>query len=359
MLRRSKFNRYTVALAICMCSQGLVANAADGLTDYPAAKPGDLGYISEDPQLARLVGMPGPSITLRSIDGGTMNVVKNYGHKPVYLKLWATYCIPCRAQMPGFEKIYQAYGKKMQVVAVNAGVGDDPAKVRKFGAEAKIHMPIAIDDGTLGAWLKMDSTPIHLLIGIDGRIAYAGHQDGPELDRALQRVLAATPPSTRIETAKAQSVAKLKPGDLVPVLDLHAADNSTIELARTGRPRVILFTAVWCESYLKEIEPKTVEACRRAREQADRLSQNGSVEWLGVVTHLWTTPKSLGSYQTQMKPRVPMAVDTEGLAFRTFGIQRLPAVALIDANGRLFRIVSPEDGDLATSVEEVAARYKK
>jgi thiol-disulfide isomerase/thioredoxin len=355
------FNRYTLALAlaICLCSLGRVANAANPLIDYPAAKPGDVGYIAEDPQLAQLVGMPGPSITLRSIGGGTIDIVKSYGHKPVYLRVWATYCIPCRAQMPGFEKIYQEYGDRMQIVAVNAGIGDDPAKVRTFAAKAKLRMPVAIDDGTLIGWLKLDSTPFHLLIGIDGRIAYAGHQDGPQLDRALRSVLASTPTNGRIETVQAKSIAKLKPGDLVPALELRGADNSPVELVRTGRPRAVLFTATWCESYLKDTEPKTVESCRRAREQADELSQNASVEWLGVVTNLWTTPKTLASYETKMKPRVPMAVDTEGQAFRTFGIQRLPAVALIDANGRLLRIVDTGDSDLKAAVQELPARRKK
>src|SRR5690349_7281677 len=110
-------------LAGCLCVLGAAASRAGQLPDYPAAKPGDAGYIAEDPQLARLVGTPGPSITLRSIDGGTINIIENYGRKPVYLKLWATYCIPCRAQMPGFEKIYETYRDRMQIVAIDAGVG--------------------------------------------------------------------------------------------------------------------------------------------------------------------------------------------------------------------------------------------
>jgi len=44
--------------------------------------------------------------------------------------------------------------------------------------------PVAIDDGSLGAWLKMEATPFHVVIDRDGRIAYAGHQDGPRLDEA-------------------------------------------------------------------------------------------------------------------------------------------------------------------------------
>jgi thiol-disulfide isomerase/thioredoxin len=352
------FSRCTVMVAIYLCGLGRLANAANPLTDYPAAKPGDAGFVAEDPQLAQLVGMPAPNIRLRSINGGMIDIVKNYGQKPVYLKVWATYCIPCRAQMPGFEKLYQTYRAKMQVVAVDAGIGDEPGKVRKFVAEANMHMPVAIDDGSLIGWLKLDSTPVHLLIGMDGRIAYAGHQDGPRLDAALERALTGKR-QTRIETADVQSVATLRPGDLVPSLALRGPDNSPVELVKKGQARALLFTATWCESYLKDTEPKTAAACRRAREQADEMSQNGSVEWLGVVTRLWTTPNNLASYQTRIKPHVPMAVDTEGQAFHAFGIQRFPAVALIDAGGRVFRIVGVEDNDLTTAIEELRARDKK
>ena len=56
-----------------------------------------------------------------------------------------------------------------------------------------------------------------------------------------------------------------------------------------------------------------------------------------------------------MNTRVPMAVDTEGQAFRLFGVQRLPSVALIDAVGRLVRFVVPEDNDLTAAVEKLGA----
>lgn len=351
-------DRFITILVICLCSFGSQSSTASPQQNYSAANPGDPGYVPEDPALARLVGMPGPAITLQAIDGGTINVVNNYGRKPVYLKLWATYCIPCRAQMPGFEKIYEAFGDRMQIVAIDAGVGDDPSKVKAFVAKAKLRMPVAIDDGSLGAWLKMEATPLHVLIGRDGRIAFAGHQDGPQLDAAIQRVMASDATRARIETAKIETVPTLKAGDLVPAIDLRGADDTPVRFARgaTRRPRGILFTSVWCESYLKDTEPETVAACRRVREQVDELSQDRAVDWLGVVAHLWTTPKALGSYQGRLKPRVPMAVDSEGQAFRLFGIRRLPAVALIDSGGRLVRIVGPDDTDLTAAVKTLVKR---
>ena len=349
--------RYVALLALCFCTMS-GGRAAGQKLDYPAAKPGDSGYVAEDPQLARLVGRPGPSITLRAIDGGTIDIVKNYGRKPVYLKLWATYCIPCRAQMPGLEKIYETYGDRMQIVAVDAGVGDDAAKVRAFVTGTKLRMPVAIDDGSLGAWLKMEATPVHVLIGSDGRIAYTGHQDGPQLDAAIRRVLAGAPRNAPIEAAKVESLATLKRGDLVPALELRGPDDAPVRLTRGAgkRPRAIVFTSTWCENYLKDTEPATVAACRHTRELVDELSQTGTIDWLGVVAHLWTTPKGLAAYETRMKPRVPMAVDSDGQAFRLFGIQRLPAVALIGVDGRLVRMVGPDDTDLAAAVEKLAAR---
>jgi thiol-disulfide isomerase/thioredoxin len=349
--------RLTVILAFCLCAAATATGAAGQLPAYPASTPGDAGYIAEDAQHAALVGTPAPSIALRSIDGGTIDIVGSYGRKPVYLKLWATYCIPCRAQMPAFEKLYETYGDRMQVVSVNAGVGDDPAKVAGFVKDAKLRMPTAIDDGTLGSWLKMEATPFHVLIGRDGRIAHVGHQDGPALEAAIRKVLAAPTTSARVETTRLDSIAALKPGDMVPALELRGPDDAPVRLARgaTAKPRAVLFTATWCESYLKDTEPGTVEACRRTRELADQLSAAGKLDWLGVAAHLWTTPKTLASYETRMKPRVPMAVDTDGQAFRVFGIRRLPAVALIGADGRLVRVVGPDDTDLAVAIEKLTS----
>src|SRR5262249_18480206 len=148
-------------------------------------EPGDPEYVDEDPRLGQFVGKPGPAAKLQAVDGEVIDLGRLYGTKPVYLKLWATYCIPCRAQMPGFERIYETRGAQMHVIAVNAGVGDDVAKVRAFAHKANMRMPIAIDDGVLGSWAKLQETPLHIIVGRDGRVIHAGHQDGPQLDAAL------------------------------------------------------------------------------------------------------------------------------------------------------------------------------
>jgi hypothetical protein len=220
-----------------------------------------------------------------------------------------------------------------------------------------MRMPVAIDDGSLGSWLSMEATPFHLVIGRDGKVAYVGHQDGPQLDAAIQRVLAGTANSTPVRTVTVETISTLHPGDVVPAFELRDANDAPVRFASgsTGRPRAVLFTATWCESYLKTTEPETVEACRRSREQVDALSQNGRVEWLGIVAHLWTTPKTLAAYETRMKPRVPMAVDSDGKAFRLFGVRRLPALALIGSDGRLLQVVGPDEGDFGAAIEKLTS----
>ncbi len=341
-----------LALLCAACQQQPASSSSAGHgAAVSAPKPGEPEYIAEDPRLAKLVGQPGPAIQLQMVDGTKLDLKRLYGSKPVYLKLWASYCIPCRAQMPGFEKIYETLGHRIEVIAVNAGVGDDADKVKAFALKSGMHMPLAIDDGSLGAWLKLQETPLHLIIGRDGRVQYAGHQDGPELDAALKNALAAKG-GGRIATTDVASITALKAGDLVPALTLRDSHDQPV-LFKTGgttRPRAILFSSVWCESYLKDTEPQSVPKCRFAREEVDRLAKTAGVDWLGVMSHLWTSPDALASYVAKEKPRIPTTVDTDGTVFRTFGIRRFPAIALIDKEGRLVRVMGPDETDIAGTI---------
>ncbi|MFA6115239.1 MAG: redoxin family protein [Sphingomonas sp.] len=341
-----------LALLCAACQQQPVSKTtAGGDPQASAPAPGDPAYIAEDPRLSKLVGQPGPAIKLQMVDGTKIDLKKVYGAKPVYLKLWATYCIPCRAQMPGFEKIHETYGSQMDVIAVNAGVGDDAEKVKAFAEKSGMHMPLAIDDGSLGAWIKLQETPLHIIIGRDGRVLYAGHQDGPQVEAAIKTAIAARE-SGPIATADVASIVALKPGDIVPAMTLRDSRDRPVEFkaGATSRPRAILFSSVWCETYLKDTEPQSVPKCKFAREEVDRVASSSGVEWLGVMSHLWTNPGALAKYEADEKPRIRTAVDSDGTAFRTFGIRRFPAIAVIDKEGRLVRVLGPDETDATGTV---------
>jgi peroxiredoxin len=317
-----------------------------------ALPPNDPGYIVEDPILAKLVGKPAPALTLKPIDGQSINLADLYGKRPVYLKLWATYCIPCRVQMPGLRKIFASYGNEMAVIAVNAGVFDDIGKVKQFAQAFDLKMPVAIDDGRLGEWIGMKATPVHLVVGRDGRVLFAGHQDGPKLDAAIKQALASKASPAGAATTRLADLVTLKAGDAIPPIELQSSDGKSVTLpyGPNSRPRAIYFSATWCESYVKSTQPGEAENCKLGREQIDKLASNQRIEWFGVMSHLWTTPKALAKYESKMKPRLPLAVDSSGAAFRTFGVKRFPAVAIIDTHGRLAKLVEGDPGHFAAAI---------
>jgi quercetin dioxygenase-like cupin family protein/peroxiredoxin len=122
-----------------------------------------------------LVGAPAPKLVFDTLDGEQIDLARFYGKKAVYLKFWATWCKPCREQMPHFEHVYQTAGPDLEVIAVNAGFDDTPEDVREFRRKFGITMPIVIDDGRLGSAFNLRVTPEHIVIGRDGRIQYIGH----------------------------------------------------------------------------------------------------------------------------------------------------------------------------------------
>lgn len=334
------------------------ATAQPAAAPKPAEAPKDEGELRAEAAGAHTLGTAGPGLVLKPLDGAAIDLAKLYGTKPVYLKFWATWCVPCREQMPGFERIYETAGDRMQVIAVNVGLDDDDAAVRAFRDEHGLRMPIVVDDGRLAAAFDLQVTPQHVLIGRDGKIAYVGHQDGEKLDRAIQSALSETGARGAATAREVVVRPAFRPGDLVQGLTAKTSDGTAVPLGRSsdGRPRGIVLFSTWCESYLEKSRPQTSQSCRRVREEVDQLAANSGVAWLGIAGGLWTSATDVTEYQTKTKTKLPIALDTDGALFRAFGVRQLPVVALLDADGRLVRLVGPNDRDLTAAVHKLARK---
>ena len=94
------------------------------------------------------VGRAGPDFLLEQPGGGTLRLSDLQG-QPIVLNFWASWCAPCRAEMPDLVRAYAEYRKDgLEIVAVNLQETDD--QVLKFAEEFGIEFPIAIDrDGEL------------------------------------------------------------------------------------------------------------------------------------------------------------------------------------------------------------------
>jgi len=358
----TKMRRYASALA----AVGLLCGACQHASD-PPAKPttaslqpagGAAGSSVTAGAGTHEIGALAPVMTLRTIDGDVIDLAKLYGGKPVYLKFWATWCVPCREQLPGFKRIYDALGDRMNVIAVNIGLNDDAADVRAFREQWGLRMPIVIDDGRLAAALDLQVTVQHVVIGRDARLVYVDHRDGAPLDEALRKVLAEPGPSGQAAgRALVTGPPAFRPGDLVG-LETTTIDGARVALGRgrDGRPRGVVFFSTWFESYLATSRPEVSAACRRVREEVERLVAAGDVDWLGIAGGPWQSVEDLTEYRSTTNTKLPLALDADGALFRAFGVHDLPAIALLDPAGHLVRLLGPNDRDLTDAVRALHAR---
>ncbi|HEY6774340.1 MAG TPA: redoxin domain-containing protein [Oxalicibacterium sp.] len=300
-----------------------------------------------------LIGAPAPDVKLTTIDGKHIDLAALRGKQPVYLKFWATWCVPCREQMPGFERIYKEDGKRIKVIAVNVGFSDNADAVREYKKKIPMSMPIVVDDGSLAGAFNVRVTPTHVLIDKDGRIAYIGHLEDDKFHAALARVMSGetVPVAARRSGAKPFQHAILKRGDVVTDLTVAPIGGASMPLATPGKPRALVFTAPWCESYLSQSRPEVAQACRRVRLESEQLAKKGNVEWLTIASGLWASEQDLLDYKKTNGFAMPLALDANGILFRTFNITKIPTVVLLDANNRIVQLLGPNDVELDKAVQ--------
>ena len=274
-----------------------------------------------------LVGKPAPALTVTTIDGKTIDLGKLYGHKIVYLKFWATWCAPCREQMPHFEHAFETAGPDTVVIAINTNFNETKDGVEAFRKKFGLKMPIVMDDGRLAEAFQLRVTPQHVVIGRDGRVAYVGHL----INASLEAALAGTDHAGKASAAKGHAASGRNASTHVTTLDGKTFD---LGVSPGGKPRILVFMSPWCEGYLAQSQPITGAECRSAREQSEKLHAHSEAQWLGIASGLWSDNAGLSSYRNTNKVTLPLALDTSGDVFRRYGVKRIPTVILVDADGK-------------------------
>jgi len=300
-----------------------------------------------------LIGQPAPRLTLSTIDGRRIDLGSLYGKKAVYLKFWATWCVPCREQMPHFERTFETAGPNLAVIAVNAGFSDSLDEVRDYRTTVGLHMPIVIDDGRLADALHLRVTPQHVVIGRDGRILYVGHL----VDDALTQALARAQAEPAGAVAPGASPRAAPPVDHVPARRIATLDGQSVALDAAGAPLVLVFLSPWCESYLEKSRPGRSRACRAAREAIEaRLAKDSATHYLGIASGLWASREDLEEYRSKEKVALPLALDETGELFRTFGVREVPQILVVDRDGRIVERLSSAGAPLEEALARLAKR---
>jgi thiol-disulfide isomerase/thioredoxin len=286
-------------------------------------------------------------LVLKTIDGETIDLASLYGKKAVYLKFWATWCTPCREQMPHFQKTYESAGADLAVIAIDVGFNDSIEQIRKYRRQLGITMPIVFDDdGHLATAFNLRVTPQHIVIGRNGRIQYIGHLADRELDAALLTARAAL-----TDPGAATAAARHPPGEAehfdvgaqMPTRSAKVLGGKPFQFANRGRATILVFLSPWCEAYLVDSRPAMSESCRSAREQVSVLARDPRARWLGVASGLWATPDDLREYRAHYKVDIPLTLDESGALFRAFRVTNVPTVVVADPQGKIVRRVEPGD----------------
>ncbi len=117
------------------------------------------------------IGFAAPDFDLESLDGGRIKLADLRG-KVVMVNLWASWCPPCRAEMPAIQHVYQQYkARGLEVVAVNATYRDSEAEARSFLTDLGVTFPVALDrDGLTNQRYYVQLLPSTYFIARDGTI---------------------------------------------------------------------------------------------------------------------------------------------------------------------------------------------
>ncbi len=156
----------------------------------PALVAGESGAESGE----RWIGETVPDLELASLDGDEVSMASLRG-RAVLLNLWATWCLPCLAEMPELATLHRRYSDQgLTVVGLSVDSVDALDAVRAFVAKRQLPFPIWLDpEMQIFDALRVSSLPVTLVFDPAGRIVF--RRDGtitaadPELGEAIRGVL--------------------------------------------------------------------------------------------------------------------------------------------------------------------------
>ncbi len=134
-----------------------------------------------------------PDFSLTTLDQKAISL-SDYKGKVVVLNFWATYCIPCRIEMPSLEKLSQKHlGSNVSVVAISLDEGKEKA-IQSLVNKMDLTFPIALDGQSAGNTYEVSVLPVTYIIGKEGELLarVVGDRDwaSEEADQLVEAVLA-------------------------------------------------------------------------------------------------------------------------------------------------------------------------
>lgn len=142
------------------------------------------------PEAAPTQGSPAPDFTLETPDGETVSL-SDYHGQPVVLNFWATWCAPCREEMPLLQETYEAH-QEDGLVVIGVNVRENPETIERFLDEVGVDFPVLLDpDAEVVNRYLVTSLPLTFFIDRNGnvRTLVVGGMSKTILDERLATIL--------------------------------------------------------------------------------------------------------------------------------------------------------------------------
>lgn len=147
---------------------------------------GDTTSSAKEPEVnfGRLDPGPAPQFKLTDFDGDTVTL-ESFAGKPLVLNFWASWCMPCREEMPALERVFERF--KGQVQFLGIAWEDTEAEARELAKEVDVKYPLAMDTEGIGDTFGLLGLPTTYLIDADSQIVEAHF--GPLTEHDLTEML--------------------------------------------------------------------------------------------------------------------------------------------------------------------------
>jgi peroxiredoxin len=132
-----------------------------------------------------MIGKQAPDFQLAALDGRTVSLSDFRGKKKVVISFWASWCGPCRLEMPAMRRFYQSTHKgaaNFEFLAIS--IDDDRADAETAATHDKLPFPVLMDStGKTAGLYKVDAIPTLLVVDEQGKVVWGetGYQSVTEI----------------------------------------------------------------------------------------------------------------------------------------------------------------------------------
>lgn len=153
------------------------------------APPGTVAPETAPPETEDPNKNTAPDFPVLDADGNTVRLSDMFG-KPVVINFWATWCPPCRSELPAFDKLYRQYGNEVSFMMIDLtdGYRETVEGVKRFISENGYTFPVYYDtEGSAAEAYNVSSIPFTVAVGRNGNIV--GTHLGAMSEAVLEKLI--------------------------------------------------------------------------------------------------------------------------------------------------------------------------